>query len=402
MEIDQDLQAEPTIFTSRLTCVLVAILLFIALLYRQNDLALLTLLILLLMASCKIWSRISLAKVSCSIRADKQRLFPGEKFSLTTIIVNAKFLPVWACVTWPGTHMPAGHNDQPEIRQEADLLWYQQAELKQDLVAHKRGCYELGPSDLATSDVFGFFKTAKRHFQPLEIIVYPRIITLKPVSLPKRDLFGTPGSQSPVKDPVYIIGTQDYQPARPARHIHWKASARRLKLQEKIFEPSEQGKIMIGLDVAAFEPDLAANAFESTLEVLASLILQLDRMDLAVGFLTNGALKGASMSLIPTGRGTHQLAAILEILGRLQMRSHTSFKTLIKKTPGMQRGATWVYFSYHQDKNLDEMRTYCRTVNIPCVFFTWDQEASPRKSSSVSLPDIHSIQDLRPPNLEQT
>jgi uncharacterized protein (DUF58 family) len=344
----------------------------------------------------------SMAKISCNMHTDKQRLFPGEKLSLTTIIENAKFLPVWVSVNWPETHVKGIQSDQPDVRQEAGLLWYQQAKFKQGLVARKRGCYDIGPSIIATTDVFGFFKTEKRLSQRLEIIVYPRIINLRPLSMPKHDLFGTPGSQSPVKDPVYIIGTQDYQPARPARHIHWKASARRLKLQEKIFEPSEQGKIMIGLDVAAFEPDLAANAFESTLEVLASLILQLDRMDLAVGFLTNGALKGASMSLIPTGRGTHQLAAILEILGRLQMRSHTSFKTLIKKTPGMQRGATWVYFSYHQDKNLDEMRTYCRTVNIPCVFFTWDQEASPRKSSSVSLPDIHSIQDLRPPNLEQT
>lgn len=401
MDTDQDLQREPTIFTSRFIRMMVAILLFIALLYRQSDLALLTLLILLLMASSKIWSRMSIAKVSCSIRTDKQRLFPGEKLSLTTVIENAKFLPVWVHVNWPQTRVLGIQSDQPDVRQETGLLWYQQAELKQDLVAHRRGCYEVGPSHVATSDVFGFFKTARRHFQRLEIIVYPNIITLRPVNLPKRDLFGTPGSQSPVKDPVYIIGTQDYQPSRPARHIHWKASARHLKLQEKVFEPSEQGKIMVVLDVAAFEKDLADDAFESTLEVVASLILQLERMDLAVGLLTNGAVKGASMSSLPTGRGSHQLAAMLEMLGRLQMRSHTSFKVLIKQTPDLQRGTTWVYFGYHQDKGLYEVHTYCRAFNTPCVCFTWDRESSSLENPSTAMPYVHSIHDLRLATLEQ-
>lgn len=230
MDTGQDLQRAPSLFTSRFIRLMVAVLLFIALLHRQGDLALLTLLILLLMAGSKIWSRMSLAKVSCTIRIDRQRLFPGETCSLTTAIENAKFLPVWVRVNWPRHRLPMIQGDQPDVRQETGLLWYQQAELKQDLVAHKRGCYDAGPSHVATSDLFGFFKTAKRHSQRLEIIVYPRLVPLKQVNIPKRDLFGTPGSGSPVKDPIYIIGTRDYQPARPARNIHWKASARHLKL----------------------------------------------------------------------------------------------------------------------------------------------------------------------------
>jgi uncharacterized protein (DUF58 family) len=390
MDSDQNLQREPTIFSYPLIQMMVAILLFIALLYRQRDLALLTLLILLLMASSKIWSRMSIAKVSCRISTDKQRLFPGESLSLTTHIENAKLLPVWVRVNWPQTRVLGIDNHQPHIPQEVGLLWYQRAELKQDLVAQKRGCYDVGPSNMAASDLFGFFETAKPHAQRLEIIVYPRIIPLRPVDLPKRDLFGTPGSRSPVKDPVYIIGNQDYQPSRPARHIHWKASARLLKLQEKVFEPSEQGKIIIVLDVAGFEKELADDA----------LILQLDRMDLAVGFLTNGAGKGTSSSSIPTGRGAHQLAAMLEILGRLQMRCHTRFEALMKQAAGSQRGATWVYFGHHQDKGLDEVHAYCRTFNTPCVFFIWDGESASQQNPSAAIPDIHLIQDLRPDTVE--
>ena len=155
------------------------------------------------------------------------------------------------------------------------------------------------------------------------------------------------------------------------------------------------------LDVAAFEQELASDAFESTLEVVASLVIQLDRMDLAVGFLTNGTLKGYSLSSIPTGRGSHQMAAILEMLGRLRMRRNTSFSDLIKQNPRSRRGATWVYFGYHQDKGLHEMCTYCRTSNTPCVFFTWDRGSPSQKSLHPALPDIYSIQDLILENPEQ-
>ncbi len=76
-----------------------------------------------------------------------------------------------------------------------------------------------------------------------------------------RELFGVPGVKSPVKDPVYILGTRDYQPSGPSRHIHWKASARHLKLQEKVFEPSEQEKVLLALEVGSFQKSLANEAF---------------------------------------------------------------------------------------------------------------------------------------------
>lgn len=400
MQMEQDLQREPTIFSSRLISLLVALLLFIALLNRQNDLALLTLLILLLMLSSKIWSRMSLAKIFCAIHPDRERLFPGESLSISTTIENAKFLPVWVRVNWPRTRILGIQNDLPDIRQEAGLLWYQQAEFKQKLTARKRGCYNVGPSHIATSDVFGFFKTEKPHRQHLEIIVYPRITALKPVSLPKRDLFGTPGSQSPVKDPVYIIGTQDYQPSRPARHIHWKASARQLKLQEKVFEPSEQGRILLVLDVASFEESQSEDEFESTLEVIAALIVRLDRMQLAVGFLTNGTLKGSSQTSIPTGRGSHQLACILEMLGRLQLSYRNKQKSLLRQTNTNQRGATWTYFCYQQDKVYKKVQRYCQSTGTPFVPFAWNLKSAPKEKQDPTSSDVYCLPELRWNNLE--
>ncbi|MBW1691959.1 MAG: DUF58 domain-containing protein, partial [Deltaproteobacteria bacterium] len=49
-----------------------------------------------------------------------------------------------------------------------------------------------------------------------------------------------------------MLGTRDYQNWRPARHIHWKASASHNRLQEKVFEPSEQEKVLLAVEVSQF------------------------------------------------------------------------------------------------------------------------------------------------------
>ena len=75
---------------------------------------------------------------------------------------------------------------------------------------------------------------------------------LAPFNLPKRDFFGVPGGESPVNDPVYILGTSDYHYGRPSKYIHWKASARYQRLQEKVFDSSEQEKVLFLIDVGEF------------------------------------------------------------------------------------------------------------------------------------------------------
>ena len=135
--------------------------------------------------------------------------------------------------------------------QESSLWWRQKADFRWELKAQRRGVYPIGPPRITVADLLGFFPK-EREQAPLQIIVYPRIIPLVPFSVPRRDFFGVPGKKSPVKDPIYILGTRDYQHWQPAKYIHWKASARHSRLQEKVFDPSEQEKVLLVLDVTPF------------------------------------------------------------------------------------------------------------------------------------------------------
>jgi uncharacterized protein (DUF58 family) len=382
-------------FNSPVIWFFVAITLFVALLYRLSDLSLLAAFVLLLMAGSKAWSLISLSRVSCSVHLDKGRAFPQETVTLTTNVENAKFLPVWVRIQWPRSNVLGSIDEASIAPQESGLLWYQRARFRLSLKALRRGVYQIGPSHICTSDIFGFFKSKKKLNEIVQIIVYPRLVELKPVKLPRHDLFGIPGDQSPVKDPVYVTGTHDYHPSRPSRHIHWKASARHLRLQEKLFEPSEQGRIMMVLDAGTFEKDQAVDPFEYTLEVIASLILQWTEISLAVGFMTNGTTQGGDFAVVPTGRSRKQLSTILEVLARLQMRQKTKLSRVMHQGLGPRRGVHYAHFCYQNGQGSDEMRKICRKRRIPLTIFAWRLNPASPPDKNLETTEMHLIKNIR-------
>jgi uncharacterized protein (DUF58 family) len=369
MNVEQQESREPTIFNSLLILIFVGIFLFLALLYRQNDLSLLAILILMVVGGAKAWAGMSATRIRWDSAVDNQRVFPGESVTLATTVENGKWLPVWLKIKWSfdGALEPVEVGDAV-TRQEAAVLWHQTVKFHQALVALRRGVYQVGPPRIRTSDFLGFFEKKISARDVTHILVYPRLVTLKPIAIRRQDLYGVPGAQSPVKDPVYILGTRDYQPSRPSRHIHWKASARHLRLQEKIFEPSEQAKVLLTLDVGSFEKSNQEEHFEHTLEVVASLAVKLDRMGYAVGFAANGTLRGGHSSGIPLTLGPGQIPAILETLARLQATPTGDVTKVIRQFIGSQRGISCVHFCYEDEPSATEMEKFFQKRQISVSF----------------------------------
>jgi len=396
MTTEHDPIKEPTIFNSLVTCFFVTLLLFIALLFRQKDLSLLALLILLVMGGSKAWSSLNFFNISCDYHADRKRVFPGETVSMESNIENKKFLPVWMCLTWPEHRAFKALNDKdPFSRNGAGLLWHQQMLFQQDYIARRRGVYHLGPPCLESSDFFGFFRKEKKLGKPVQVLVYPRLVPIKTISLPRQDWFDTPGTSSPIKDPVYILGTRDYQPSRPSRHIHWKASARRLRLQEKIFEPSEFGTILLSLDVGSFHKDLAEEAFEHTLEIMASLSIKLNEGGYAVGLMTNGVIKGGPASEVAPARNSRQLPAILEVLARLQRKQYKPMTHTLQQAPFKRRGISCAFFSYAYEEDTAESKHILQARNIPVSIFVCHSDSPLDSAKQQPLAGFHLIDSIR-------
>jgi uncharacterized protein (DUF58 family) len=340
---------EPTIFSVPLMRFMVASALFVALLNGQNSLALLAIIVLVVVSGARLWSRFSLRAVTCVSGLDKSRVFPGEILLLRVEAVNGKFLPVWLCVTIAGTGKEFFFRQDEPVSRETGLLWHERVSLRWELMAQKRGVYSLGGFSLKVSDLLGFFPREIGQQQKLDLIVYPRIHTLKDVTIPRRDIFGKAGEKNPLQDPVYLLGTREYQSWQPARYIHWKASARHNLLQEKLFEPSEQEKVLLVFEVKGFSESQAAEELEEAIEAAASIAVHLEKKGCAAGLVTDAQLKGEGLSVIPVARRSGQTAAILETLARIENSPERDLVETLERGLKMTWGTSCLYFIYGSD-----------------------------------------------------
>jgi uncharacterized protein (DUF58 family) len=384
----------PSVFIIPFVQVILGVFLFVALIHGERNLAIWALLVLGLSAGAKLWAGVSLSGIRCHLSVDKQRAFPDEKLTLRISAENHKFLPVWLQVNIPVSSPLQTSSAVSTFTKETRLLWYQRANLQWELTAHRRGVHQIGPPQLFAGDPFAFFSKEKKTEESHSILIYPRLVSLKSFSFPRRDFFGVPGAKSPVQDPVYILGTRDYQHGQPAKYIHWKASARHHRLQQKIFEPTEKEKIMLVVEVDQFAKNGAEEEFEQTLEVVASLAVRLDKRGDAVGLLTNGAVVGGGPAVVPIAKSISQLPAILEVLARLQMKPEADLINTLRRGLEASWGMSCVYFSYEEGEKTAVLREYFRHRKAPVTFFVWRPGPGSREDRPEVWQKTHRLHDI--------
>ncbi|RJQ78102.1 MAG: DUF58 domain-containing protein [Desulfobacteraceae bacterium] len=343
-----------------------AVFLMIALLNGRRDLVLLTLLMLVIMTSARWWSCVSLNRLRIEIRTDRSKLFPGEELQVGVRVENQKWLPV--CFRLEMFFAGGLQPTEEDTTRECGLLWHQGTEFQWKLRTLQRGVYRLGSAQITAGDFFGFYLRARKlERAPVEIVVYPRIRPVRTPAYPAKNFFGQPGARSPVQDPIYILGTRDYHHWQPARYIHWKASARHDRLQEKVFEPSSQAKILFLLDAASFARHEAGADFERAIEVAASTALQCHRKGHALGFLTNATVEGGT-NRVAVSHSPHKLSDILEILARLKMQTVGALAESLRRGAPMPWGVSAVCFSYEIDEETRAVEILCKLRRIPVIF----------------------------------
>lgn len=359
----------PSLYLTGFVLIFVGAFLFAALLNARRDLAIASILVFAVVVGTKLWTKWSLSSIRCHAVVDRYRLFPGEKLRLRVGVENGKLLPIWLNVTVPVAGALRTSDGAERATGESGLLWYQGARFEWELTAEKRGVHALGPPRLSSGDLLGFYPREKNLGEVNEVIVYPRLVPLRSFPLPRRDFFGVPGAASPVQDPVYILGTRDYQSGRPARYMHWKATARHHRLQEKIFEPTEQEKVLLVIETDQFAKYTAQDEFEETLEVVASVVLWLDQHGCAAGLLTNGAMTGGYSPIVPITRNPGQLPSILEALARLRMEPADALLEILRRGPGLPWGTSCLYFALDDGGAAHAAREHFAYRNAPILFF---------------------------------
>jgi uncharacterized protein (DUF58 family) len=301
----------------------------------------------------KLWSRLSLTRISCRRQLSERRVFPGEKISVKLQVANRKPLPLpWIQVDDQIPQALGGASTLPGekpgsvlMRRSAAMLWYSSVKWKYELPCLKRGYYPLGPAVISSGDIFGLYSRSFKAPMEDHVIVYPKIFPVGRLAIPSQQPMGESKTEYRVfQDPTRPVGVRDYQHGDSLRHVHWKASARLQSLQVKIFEPTTTFKVALFLSVDSFTDNGAVHEdlFELGISVAASLAHHVVEQGSPAGVFANTRRVDSdqAVSLAPSS-SRDQLTSILEALAKVTPASSGPFELFLEnEKKNLHAGAT--------------------------------------------------------------
>ncbi len=177
----------------------------------------------------------------------------------------------------------------------------------------RRGAFEIGPLEIHMGDPFGLFSTILRFPEVVSFVVYPPIVELPRLDLPRGLISGSSRSSARSQQlTTNASGIRNYAPGDSLRRIHWPSTARLGELYVKEFDLEPSGDLWVVLDLE--EKAQSGEEEESTQEygiiIAASLANRLLRENRRVGLVA----WDAERTLVPLERGHSQLWRIMEKL----------------------------------------------------------------------------------------
>lgn len=226
----------------------------------------------------------------------------------------------------------------------------------------RRGVFPLGPTILATGDMFGLFPTEQSVPEKDSLLVYPMMVEVRGFPNPPGLL---PGGEALRRRTHQVTpnasGVREYVTGDPLNRIHWLSTARRGRLIVKEFELDPLGDVWIFFDASEVvqaslpQPQLdirsrdfwshsgKINLPPSTEEYGISIAASLGRDYLRRGRAVGLACAGQHVTLISPDRGGRQLGKILEALALTRAVGDLPLRALIEtQVKHMVRGSTVV------------------------------------------------------------
>ena len=235
-------------------------IILLSLVIRQPVLLLLGILALLVLASTDIWANYCMRNLRYVRMLSEQRVLFGEEFTFSITLENAKLLPLpWLEIEEAIARSLAFSSRNARVRQGSEsvvmeslfsLRWYERVTRRYAVTCMQRGVHAIGPTTMRSGDVFGFLSRQETLANREYLLVYPMVVPLTRFSLPARHPFGDyKAPRRLLEDPSRVVGVRDYQYGDELRRVHWKATARAMQLQSKVYQPTTTYTMVIFLNV---------------------------------------------------------------------------------------------------------------------------------------------------------
>ena len=239
----------------------IAIILF-ALIIRQPLLLVIGFLGILVLATTDIWAKYCLQDLSYQRHFSEQRALFGEEIRLSLAVENAKLLPIpWLEIEdsvpreliIKGRHMRISTARNMVILENLfSLRWYERVTRPCTVLCTTRGVHKFGPTVLRSGDVFGFLNRQESLSNRQYLLVYPLVVPITRFGLPSHHPFGD--NRAPrrmLEDPSRVVGVRDYMYGDEMRRVNWKATARMMQLQSKVYQATTTYTLVLFLNIVS-------------------------------------------------------------------------------------------------------------------------------------------------------
>src|SRR5258706_14323739 len=260
-------------------------IIIVGLLLRQPLLLVVGLLGALVLLATDTWAKYCLQDLRYQRQFSEQRVLFGEEITLSLSVENAKLLPLpWLeiedsvprTLTFTGPQLRVGTASNMVVLESLfSLRWYERVTRPYTVLCNARGVHTFGPTVVRSGDVFGFLNRQESLSNRQYLLVYPLVVPITRFGLPSRHPFGD--NRAPrrlLEDPSRVIGVRDYMYGDDLRRVHWKATARMMQLQSKVYQPTTTYTLVLFLNVMAqldawfgFHPELTELAICATASV---------------------------------------------------------------------------------------------------------------------------------------
>ena len=223
-----------------------------------------------------------------------------------------------------------------------------------------RGVYPLGPTVLASGDLFGLFHVSQKLPASDSLLVYPMMVDIHAFPNPVGWLSGGEALRRRTQQiTANAAGVREYAPGDPLNRIHWLSSARRNRLIVKEFELDPLSEVWIFIDAykqvqfalpsealqlderELWRPSVKIPLPPSTEEYAVSAAASLARYYIQHERMIGLVSAGRSTTVIPAEKGGRQLGKILEALALLKADGKLPFQGMVEaQVRNLPRGST--------------------------------------------------------------
>lgn len=253
-----------------------------------------------------------------------------------------------------------------------ELQGGEEAEVRMELNAIKRGYHRFKKLYLAQRDPFGLLRFLQPFEQKQSLLILPKLYRIPPIQLPGKRHHQPRGVTlaSHVGESEEFVGLRDYRPGDPLRDIHWRSWAKSGEPVVKQYQDEFFSRQALILDT--FTEDEESPVFEDAVSIAASFVNNIDLQDSLLDLM----FIGTEAYCFTSGRNLGSAERMLEILASVESCSSQKFSSLtrqVQERTGMMSGCILVLLSW--DDQRQELVRFIRSKYIPVTVVVVQENA---------------------------